>query len=582
MPSAVYPWWQLSRKQRAARVTVFLSVIALAVVGAGQLIGNALARHADRLSQIPEAEDALEDAIEAYWDLNLDQAEHHLGRALALDPEGAAMGWVLAAQVSILRDGPMARADALMARALDAAQKRSGLMVKETHTEGIVRALAALDPVEAQRLFDVHVENHHCYTGDDELHAQLFALKMAQVSTRPRDTIAHYEAVENDRPVKALGLARAHRLLGEIDSARALLREKVSPAAGSSAIVVMAEVDLDLIEGRREEAKERLRSFLRKTDDVRALARLEALNAADGDREALGRVQTRLGFLAEGSDARVDGYGLLGHLYASQGRLVEANQAWRAAVDENDAQGESVGRGLELRALAQMFATNLGDVATSRRWRDELSEHFQDLPSSDPAVERLRAFSLGGRALLDLLEDPSRVSSVRADLEKLRRAKQDVPLIDKVVEWQLAVSDGRFEDAVEVARTKTPTCWSEGLEGCAWERQAESAALAHDVPQLEVALARARERLDAASTDELRQVCTAEMSVIPLIQAVQLAHALSARARVAQLAHDVADARQAVKRFRAFWPHADEDLPDVRLVKGVEDWLAAGAPRSAP
>jgi serine/threonine protein kinase/tetratricopeptide (TPR) repeat protein len=589
LPAGGLKWPARTRKKRAARIFTMIVVLGLAGYGALQVGRHFVESGSDRLSRNPQAEAALKRAYAAYWELNLEQVEHYVDLALQHDPEGAPMAWVLRSQVALLADRPLARADFALRRAAESASRRR-IMARETHTEGLIKALSALEPQEAERLYLLHETTHHCYrSATENLHWQMFAVKMLVRSVNPAEDLRRFSEVGNrrlspPRPATAFGEARALRGMGRIAEARALLTDHVLPVNGSP-IVLHALAELDLAEGKRDEARARLEEIRRRyNDDLRANLQLAVIEADElggigrQDEDPFVRVRQRIDFLPPG-EKRVDSLATLGYLLASRGRLREADAAWRAAIKEAGKTPEGVGRALELRGVAQLFSLNLGDAALAAAWREEFLDHRDHLSGNDPAAERLRAFSAGAKVLMDLKRssDESALAKARDELANLRDAKHDIELIDDVVEWHLRIAEGRFDEAVRVSREQMPPCWRPTHEGAAIYFSALAARARGDVAAERAALARAKISLDGAVSLEHRDGCTAMWNILGFLQGIDHARSLAFRADVARLEDDKPTAAAMVKRHRQWWPAADEQAESQDLVRGVEAWLNQGS-----
>jgi serine/threonine protein kinase/tetratricopeptide (TPR) repeat protein len=558
LPPAKAP---LPRWKKAAVIAAGLVVVG----GVGEGIGLGLAHHSDRLSLNPDAEKELVAAEAAYEVLDVDAMDAHVARAFEKDPDGAPIAFALRATSSFLHDYPLASADLDLGRAAKAAKRRANMMVKQTHAEGLVDALIARDPEEARALFQAHVEHHDC---DDPLHFQIFATRAASGVHDPQVVEDIWRSVPADASggqmtaATALGIARELRAKAgpeDLVEARRLLEQIALPKAPRSTVVIDALTTLDLHEGREREAEERLSRSLADHVDVRNAARLAALQArATGDLGGLDKLRKYLDVLTPGSVTRTDGFAFLGHQYAALGRSADADAMWKEAVASSSTDPDAAGRTQELRAYAQLFHATLRDVARATWWENEIQEHRDDQPSDDPSAERMRAFSLSAKILVDLLSPHPDLDAAKRSLATLSKARQDIPILTGAVTWHLQIAEKDFDAAIRTSE-QFPVCWREGHLGAAHLRAAEALLHQGKNDEARAHADAARAALDAGVSEEQRRRCTSASSVLSFLQAAFYVHSVVHRAELAQLEQDTATVTRMKELLVKWWPKPDAD-----------------------
>jgi serine/threonine-protein kinase len=562
------------RLHRAATLTIVLLFVLSMVV-------PFFRRHqADRLSLHRAAEAELERAVDAFLELRVDEANAAVERAIRLDPDGAAMAYLLRADLTILSDRSIEFADADNAIARELARRRRGVMALETDTERLARALTILDPDEALTAFALHNDWHSCAQGT--FHQLLFATRLTAFdrSDKAEKLFAAADA-DHEHLLTVYGTTLALVRRGQFDAARTLIDAELLPRGEGNVVVEMLVTELELREGKVDAARARLRNVVARTPHWRARLWMDALGAAqnaDWYVDVTDQIRT---LLPSDAPLRPDLLQLAGYALAGEGRLQAASTMWDAALAEKTFSGLQKVATL---SLAQILALHVGDPVTAARWRARYDADLAaEVVGDDPATERVRALNLVAGILGELAEahkdgaSPMRVADVDERVRRLEGVKQDVPFLTEAAKWHLQMGRGDFDALVPLA-AKMPPCWRSPLNGLAAAAQAERAT---DEGKRNDALARAVADLDVATDPKFVHECVSGFQVFGFLQRGLCAQAAVARAELAAAQHDLPRMTAALATFDALWPHPDDHLPAARRANALRQ-LAAAVPPPTP
>ncbi|MCC7075450.1 MAG: DUF2890 domain-containing protein [Deltaproteobacteria bacterium] len=507
------------------------------------------------LSSDPEARAAIERAIDAWWRLQLDAATANARDAVARDPD-AAIGWLLLGTISIVEDEPFGRIDASLSNARQAAERGPSGSFPSERTRALVRAVASPDYHDAVVRFTAFEERF----GVDPFARQLLATRLSLAYGNP-ERLDRFEMVniQPPRPVTLLGLARRHLEAGRTAEARATL----ASAPPRAAAVVHALVDIDLFEGKLDDAIARLeRHVAEDAGFVTTWVRLAALRARRGDADAMSGVRAFIERLPAG-DKRVDATVLVGHALAALGRLEEADQAWEDAYRQAGAAGPLTHtRALEIASMASMFAHINHQPALAAKWADRVRERRDLLEMSDVFAQRMHVLSLVADVLGAAYAPDHDPRLAEQKLQALAEKPFDVPVVKDAAEVHLLMRARRFQDAEAVIK-RLPPCFA----------VPDTVLLAVETNDT------ARARAQLAPLAKLAPACTAGTDTLAQMWTVLFAEATALVAALAADAGDLDQAAQARALFRGIWRDADATLPSVRRIVEVERRLGLSDPQ---
>ncbi len=530
-----------------------LRVAALAGVGVG-LLAVALTMlwpsHDTRLSDNVGAQRHLDNAVEAYWDLDTRRLWDETQLALENDPNSA-MAHVLRASAIWIEPGSLARAD----RELSLAQKAKPAAGR---VRAIVDLLSIADEGRAEREFRARVSDGSL----DPLQAQLFASKQQcgrWSDPKIRDLLAHVTPPSSAmRAATAVGYSRAARYNNDRAQARAIVIDQLTRT--KSRLLHDELLEIELADGQVAQAQARTRQTLASDrSDMRAAIRAATFSARDGRRDAFDTLLNDVRGLPTHDPRRVDALSGIAMQLAALGRLAEADALWVDALKQES----DPARAMELTTLAPLFTALLQDEPRTKRW---LAQGGELSFSVDVPEVRARC-DLYLRAVSVLLSS-SAGSDERAeqDLQAMRTGDQVVPLVVTQTGFLRANLLHHFDDAEALAQ-QMPPCWKEPNSAAVLFARARAV---NDTD----AWQRARDRLLDVTKPTDESACGYGTNIAPWLQAVLFARSLANLAVAEQALNNRAGALQATRRYRGFWPSADSELVATRDVAGVETWLA--------
>jgi serine/threonine protein kinase len=528
--------------------------------------GMFYARHeADRPSLKSDAATELTRAINAFYDLRIDEAGAAVERAIELDPDGAAMAYLLRAQIVALQGWSLEIADADNVQARTIARRRRGNGLLETDTERLARALTVLDPTEAFRTFAAHSEWSSCQ--DPVLHTLLFATRLTAVAHTEKSAVL-FEGADpaHQHLLTIFGVTLTRmRVDDSLAKSRAIVDTELLPRGSGNRLVEQLVTELELREGRTEDARKRLRALVAVTPDWRARLWLDSLDAgtrASWPEDVLRQVRQ---VLPQGSTLRPDLLDLAGHALAGEGRIREASTLWNEAVAEC---ADDVFGGVQkadIISLAQLSALYAGELSTAEQWRARYDVNLAaEIAGDNPGAERVRGYNLVAGILTELASRRAGRGNDAIDLaerlRKLEKVRQDVPMLYEATLWHTKVAAGDFTTADALA-AQLPQCWGVPFAAIGAVARLDDARRTGAGPALEAARADAIAKLDATTDLGFIHRCVTRFDILGALQKMLVARALIERATLAREAGDAARVTATLARFDALWPHPDEHLP---------------------
>jgi serine/threonine protein kinase len=571
-------------RSRRPGMRVALALLAVALLTSVVEIGRR--QRADRLSSNPVAAAELERAVAAFQALRVDEARAAVEAAINAD-EKAAMAYLLRGALALLDNRALEIADADNAKALAYAREQRGWLALETDTERLARTLTLLRADEPIERFREHNQWWSC--GDETLHALLFATRLT-VLDRSDAAAALFTAADrrHEHLMTVYGTAIAHLRRGDDDAARTLANVELLPRGSGNPLVELLVVELDLRKGQRDSARARLRTLVERAPDWRARLWLDSLDAAgnaDWHVDAVGQIRR---LLPTGSPVRADLLQFVGHALAGEGRLAEASTLWHAAIAEATGDDVSGVQKAAVISLAQLYALQAADLATAERWRARFDADLAaEITGENPGTERIRAYNLAAGILVDLLAQQAGVGGSGGDLdkrlEKLEKARQDVPMLHGAVQWHRAFAADALDTADAIARNaQMPECWRRPYLGASSRRRVDIAEKSGDEAARAAALAAAARVLDDATSPQVTNACTAGFNIFAFLQQALWAQAAVDRAEIARRMGDEARVVAELARFDALWPRPDAQLPVVRRAAALRPAATVAAtPASA-